>query len=72
MKIIKSKVFKILIILFLIGMVFGIISFFIIDETDKLSITNTLTSYINNIKNDDFDYGRGLINSIIYILNYLL
>lgn len=71
MKIIKTKVFKILLVLFCIGFILGIISFFIINTEDKSSIQNNLLNYISNIRNDDFNYSSGILNSIISNIKYL-
>ena len=70
MKIIKTKVFKILLILFGIGFVFGIVSFFITDKVDKSTIEVNLINYINNIKNNDLNYSNAIINTIVQNLKY--
>ena len=61
MKIINSKIFKILVALFILGFVVGIISFYIIGTK-----SNNIISYFESIKNDKFNYLYGLLNSIKY------
>lgn len=68
MKIINSKLFKILIVIFCIGIVLGIISFMFID---KSGLESNIINYINLIKNDEFHYISGLINSFISNFKYV-
>jgi len=70
MKILKSKLFKILIIMFLIGILFGIVSYFLMDNNEINIIKNDLINYITNIKNDNLNYTKGLFNSIVLNLKY--
>ncbi len=70
MKIIKTKVFKMLIVLLCFGFLFGIISFFLINSSDKLIIKDNITYYINNIKLNNINYSDGIINSIILNIKY--
>ena len=70
MKILKSKLFKILIIMFLIGILFGIVSYFLMDSNEINIIKNDLINYITNIKNDNLNYTKGLFNSIVLNLKY--
>lgn len=65
MKILKSRVFKCLLILFSIGLLLGIISFFIMSKSDKELISNNLIEYINNINNGNITYLKGITTSII-------
>lgn len=71
MKIIKSRIFKVLVILSIIGFICGIILYFIISKEDKLSIESNLINYFNLINNGDFDYIKGLINNISDNIKYL-
>ena len=61
MKIFKYKIFKILILVVLLGILLGIISFIMID---KSIIKNDLINYINLIKNGNYNYLEGLTNSL--------
>ncbi len=61
MKIIKSRVIKILIITFLISIILGIISFII---SDKNNLNISVFNYIDLIKKGKFNYILGLYNSI--------
>lgn len=67
MKIIKSKIFKILVVSLVIGFIIGIISFIFID---KKELGSSIINYINLIKNNDFNHTSGLIVSIISNLKY--
>ncbi|MGM9877044.1 MAG: stage II sporulation protein M [Bacilli bacterium] len=62
MKIIKSRIFKALVILFVIGFILGIISYFIIDNND---IDESIYNYFELIKQGNFNYLKSLLNSII-------
>lgn len=67
MKIINSKIFKILVVTLVIGFVIGIISFIFMD---KNSLQSSIINYINLIKNDNYNYTNGLILSIISNIKY--
>lgn len=67
MKIINSKIFKILVVTLVIGFVIGIISFVFMD---KSSLQSSIINYINLIKNDNYNYTNGLILSIISNIKY--
>lgn len=67
MKIINSKIFKILVITLVIGFIIGIISFIFMDKT---SLQSSIINYINLIKNDSYNYSNGLISSIISNIKY--
>lgn len=64
MKIIKSRLFKILIVLFIFGFCLGIISSFI--SKDNSSIIN----YFTTLENEKYNYLNGLILSFFYNLKY--
>ncbi|MCI7332628.1 MAG: stage II sporulation protein M [Mollicutes bacterium] len=67
MKIINSKIFKILVVTLVIGFIIGIISFIFMDKT---SLQSSIINYINLIKNDSYNYSNGLISSIISNIKY--
>lgn len=67
MKIINSKIFKILVVTLVIGFIIGIISFIFMDKT---SLQSSIINYINLIKNDNYNYSNGLISSIISNIKY--
>ena len=67
MKIINSKIFKILVVTLVIGFIIGIISFIFMD---KSSLQSSIINYINLIKNDNYNYSNGLILSIIFNIKY--
>ena len=67
MKIINSKIFKILVVTLVIGFVIGIISFIFMD---KSSLQSSIINYINLIKNDNYNYTNGLVLSIISNIKY--
>lgn len=60
MKIIKSRIFKILIIVFVIGLFLGVISYFLLD------FKNSIINYFISIKNDNFNDISMLFNSFFY------
>ena len=68
MKIIKSRIFKVLILLFILGLLFGVISFIFIDKT---SLENYTLNYVDLISKNNFDYIKGLINTLISNYKYL-
>lgn len=67
MKIINSKIFKILVVTLVIGFIIGIISFIFMD---KSSLQSSIINYINLIKNDNYNYTNGLILSIMSNIKY--
>lgn len=67
MKIINSKIFKILVVTLVIGFIIGIISFIFMD---KSTLQSSIINYINLIKNDNYNYSNGLILSIISNIKY--
>ena len=71
MKIINNKVFKTLLVVFIISFILGIVLFFFISDTDKLKIESSLINYINSINNNSFMYGNGLVKSILFNYKYL-
>ena len=71
MKIIKSKLFKILSILLLTGFIIGIVYFFIVKSSNKEVIENNLIKYINSLKDNNSNSLISLFNSIKYNIKYL-
>lgn len=60
MKIIRSRIFRILVIVFILGVLFGIISYFLLD------FKNSSINYFISIKNGDFNYKNAFINLFLY------
>lgn len=80
MKIIKTKIFKMLFYVFLIGIILGIISFFILNKSDKFIVKDNIISLIDNIKLGSIKYPNTIflhvsnnlkVISIIWILGLL-
>lgn len=80
MKIIKTRIFKMLFYIFLIGLILGIISFFILNKSDKFIIKDNIISLIDNIKLGSVKYPNTIflyvsnnlkVISIIWILGLL-
>ncbi len=67
MKIIKSRILKILIVTLFIGFLLGIISFLMIKNKN---IKFNYINYIDLINNGNFNYTNSLIKSIFYNLRY--
>ena len=65
MKIIKNKLFKVLIVLFILGFVLGIISYLLLDVEN-----NSIINYFSLLKDNKFNYFNGFINSIKYNYKY--
>lgn len=66
MKIIKSRLFKVLVILFIFGFILGIISFFIFNKNN-----NEIVNYYMMIKNNKINYLNSFFNSILYNYKYI-
>ena len=66
MKIIKSRIFKILVSLFIIGFFLGIISNIILDDN------NTIINYFSLIENNNFNHFSSLISSITSNYKYAI
>ncbi len=65
MKILKSKVFLSLIIIFCLGLILGIVSFYLVNELDKININENLINYFTNIDDDNISYSNGIFYSIV-------
>ncbi len=72
MKIIKTKLFKSLLISFCIGVFIGIICFILLSSSEKMSLSSDLTNYINLIHDGNFKYFTSLIKSFISNYKYLV
>ena len=72
MKIIKTKLFKSLLISFSIGVFIGIICFILLSFSEKMSLSSDLTNYINLIHDGNFKYFPSLIKSFISNYKYLV
>ncbi len=72
MKIIKTKLFKSLLVSFSIGIFVGIICFILLSSNEKLSLSNDITNYINLINDGNFKYFTSLIKSFISNYKYLV
>lgn len=72
MKIIKTKLFKSLLVSFIIGLFIGVICFILLSHDDKISLSNDITNYINLIHDSNFKYFSSLIKSFITNYKYLL
>ena len=65
----KKYVFFSLVIV-IIGIIFGSIFITILAKSDKYLITEYITDFINNIKNNDFNYSKTFINTIL--INFII
>ena len=72
MKIIKTKLFKSLLVSFFIGIFIGIICFILLSSNEKISLSDDLTNYINLIQEGNFKYFPSLIKSFISSYKYLV
>lgn len=72
MKIIKTKLFKSLLISFSIGVFIGIICFILLSFSEKVSLSSDLTNYINLIHDGNFKYFPSFIKSFISNYKYLV
>lgn len=61
----RLKKYLFLIILLLLGIIFGIIFINIINEVDKLIIKNEITEFINLINQDKVNLGSSFLNSLL-------
>lgn len=66
MKIINSKIFKIIIGLFIIGFLIGIVLYYRIGDNKEIYY------YFNDIKNNNFNYSKYLISSVTYNSKYII
>ena len=64
MKIFRSRLFKVLVLLFILGIVLGIISYYLLDKN------NNLINYFNLLESDNYSYINYLIKTILYNYKY--
>lgn len=63
--ILKNKVISSLILIFLIGLITGILFYIFIKNEDKLLIKEGIKNYIELLNNNKFSYQKGFINSFM-------
>lgn len=69
----QKKLYYFLIGLIIVGMLSGILFWFIISNEDKLLVTTDLTNFFNCIKDgNNINYGASLLNSCITNLLYVI
>ncbi len=61
----QKKIYIFLIAIMIIGLVAGIIYAIILNKSDHNLVTNSLNSFFSSIKNNDINYGRAILNSLI-------
>lgn len=72
-QVIKSKkIYLFLIIIFLIGLIFGSFFIVILNEEDKLMVINQIKFFFNKLKINEIDYLIALKNSISSNLIYII
>lgn len=71
MKIIKTKLFKSLVVSFIIGIIIGIVCFILLSNEEKLNLNTDLINYINLISNGEFNYFSSLIKTFTLNFKYL-
>lgn len=64
MKIIKTKLFKLLVCIFCIGILLGIISFILTNSSNKLIIKENMITFIENIESDNINYFSSIFKNI--------
>ena len=67
MKIIKSRVFKILVSVFVLGILFGVLIYVLYGSKDS-----SIINYFETLKNEKFNYLISLFNSIKYNYKFLI
>ena len=65
MKIIKSRIFKALVIIFITGFILGIISYFILENSN-----DSIINYFSLLKESKYNYSNGLLISLIQNYKY--
>ena len=72
-KIIDKKIFLVIAITSVIGLIFGIMFLFLLDKVDKLLIKTELIDFIDLIKSSEYNIKESIINtSIDNILHFIL
>lgn len=70
---IKTKrLYLFLLLIFIIGVIFGSLFITIINETDKNTVINQISGFFNQIKNNNIDFNSALKNSITTNLLYIV
>lgn len=69
MKIINNKIFKLIVAIYILGIIIGIFLYYKIDMT---SIKSDISNYFNMIKNNNLLYYKSLIKTIIDNYKYIL
>ena len=64
MKIIKTKLFKLLVCIFCIGILLGIISFILTNSSNKLIIKENMITFIENIESNNINYFSSIFKNI--------
>lgn len=67
----QKKIYIFLIVVMLIGLIFGIIYAVILNKSDHALVTTSLDSFFTSIKNNDIDYKRALINSLVGNISFV-
>lgn len=67
----NKKIMLSFLIIFVIGLAFGIYFIFYINESDKIILTKEIEEYILLINNNKFDYLNGFLNSLKINLTYV-
>ena len=66
-----KKLYLFLLIIFIIGVIFGSVFLTILDENDKASVLNQVASFFNQIKANEINYLETLRNSMTANLLYI-
>jgi stage II sporulation protein M len=68
----REKTLLFLLIILVIGIIFGSFLVVVLNTTDKTLIGNYIDTYLSNIQNNKLDYKTGLINVLISNESYIL
>lgn len=70
----KIKKYYNILIIFILGFIFGLIFILFIDDMDKLLISNEIKEYINIINNNSFSYANIFFDSFLenFILYFII
>lgn len=72
MKIIKTKVFKLLVCIFCVGVLLGIFSFVFSSDSSKLIIKENIVSFIENVNSNNINYFSSIFNNLSSNLKIML
>ena len=70
--VINKKILLFLVILLLIGIMFGSVFIRILDNSDRNLVTEYLNNFINNIENNKLDYFMALKSNLITNISFVL